>query len=387
MFKKIFLIAIFFASFFLFIPNVFAAQKVDIYFYNAEGCPHCANEEAFFEKLLQDETYKKVVEIHNYEVLSSQKNLDRMKTHLAEFNQQVSGVPMTIIGETVISGFASDDTTGKKIKEAIDALIASETTAEQVGQDKNSDLINLPIIGEINPVNVSLPIITALIGLLDGFNPCAMWALLFLISMLLNMQNRKRMWILGTLFIFTSAVMYFIFMAAWLNLILFIGIIFWVRLLIGIFAVAGGVWNFKKYLNRKDRSGCEVVGTEKRQKTFAKMKEIVYSKNLFWAIIGIVLLAFSVNLVELICSAGLPAVYTQILALNNLLGWQYYGYLILYVFFFMLDDLVIFFIAMITLRATGISTRYSKWSSLIGGIIMVAIGILLIFRPEWLMFG
>ena len=102
---------------------------------------------------------------------------------------------------------------------------------------------------------------------------------------------------------------------------------------------------------------------------------------------GIIVLAFAVNLVELICSAGLPAVYTQVLALNEMAGWQYYLYISIYIFFFMLDDLLIFFIAMITLEMTGITTKYAKASRLVGGLIMLAIGLMLIFKPGWLMFG
>ena len=107
----------------------------------------------------------------------------------------------------------------------------------------------------------------------------------------------------------------------------------------------------------------------------------------YLALVGIVVLAFAVNLVELICSAGLPAVYTQVLFLSNLARWQYYFYILFYIFIFMLDDLLIFFIAMTTLRLTGLTTKYSRWSHLIGGILMLIIGLLLIFKPEWLMFG
>ena len=105
------------------------------------------------------------------------------------------------------------------------------------------------------------------------------------------------------------------------------------------------------------------------------------------AIAGIILLAFAVNLVELICSAGLPAVYVQILTLTELPTWQYYAYLVLYIFIFMLDDLFIFFVAMKTLQITGVTTKYVRASRLIGGIVMIVIGILLIFKPELLMFG
>ena len=117
------------------------------------------------------------------------------------------------------------------------------------------------------------------------------------------------------------------------------------------------------------------------------MKDITQQKKLWLAIAGIIVLAFAVNLVELICSAGLPAVYFQILTLTELPTWQYYAYLMLYIFVFMLDDLFVFFVAMKTLQIAGITTKYIRAARLIGGIIMLAVGFSLIFKPELLMFG
>jgi cytochrome c biogenesis protein CcdA len=175
-------------------------------------------------------------------------------------------------------------------------------------------------------------------------------------------------------------------MAAWLNFILFIGIVVWVRILIGVIALVGGSYSIKDYF-KNPQAGCKVTGQEKRKKVFEKLKNIAHQKNFYLALGGIILLAFAVNLVELVCSVGLPAVYTQILALSNLTKLQYYLYILFYVFIFMLDDLFIFLVAMITLRITGITTKYSRYSRLIGGILMLIIGLLLIFKPGWLMFG
>lgn len=210
--------------------------------------------------------------------------------------------------------------------------------------------------------------------------------LLFLISLLLGMKDKKRRWILGSAFIGASAFVYFLFMAAWLNLLLFIGFIVWVRILIGLVALGGGGYNLKEFFTNKD-SGCKVTGGKKRQAVFEKLKSITHQKQFLITLGGIILLAFAVNLVELICSAGLPVIFTQILTLSNLSDWQYFGYMLLYIFIFMLDDLFIFFTAMITLEMTGISTKYSRVSHLIGGILMAIIGLLLIFKPELLMFG
>jgi len=240
-------------------------------------------------------------------------------------------------------------------------------------------------LANIDLEKLSLPALTVVLGFLDGFNPCAMWVLLFLISLLLGMKDKKKMWILGLAFIISSAFVYFLFMFAWLNFFLFVGYIFWIRILIAGIALFGGYVSLKKFLSKD--SGCDVEGDEKRKSIFEKLGKITSNKSFWMALVGIITLSFAVNLVELVCSAGLPAVYSQVLALNNLSRIQYYLYLLLYILFFMLDDLLVFFIAMKTLQMTGITTKYVRWSRLIGGIMMVIIGLLLIFKPGILMFG
>ena len=213
-----------------------------------------------------------------------------------------------------------------------------------------------------------------------------MWALLFLISLLLGMKDKKRMWILGGTFIAVSGIIYFLFMAAWLNLILFIGLILWARIIIGLVALGGGAYSLKESFYNKEGQ-CKVTGGERKQKFFSKLRRVTQKKQFWLALGGIIILAATVNLVEMVCSAGLPVVYAQTLALGHLARWQYCLYLCLYVFIFILDDLFIFFTAMMTLQITGIATKYTRISRLIGGLLMVIIGILLIFRPSLLMFG
>ncbi len=381
------------------------ASSPEIYFFWAIGCPHCAREEVFLTGL---EAKYPALTIHRLEVTQNPDNVKMLIAFGERFQTDVSGVPFTVVGNKYFSGYYNDEVTGSQIEAALVSLISSEpqeqagtNQPEEVNQPENIDQNNsnqdigdkalpdnlsLPVFGRVELASLSLPAITVVLGFLDGFNPCAMWTLLFLISLLLGMADKKRMWILGSTFIVASALVYFIFMAAWLNLILFLGFITIIRLIIGLVALLGGSFNIRKYI--KDRNGgCEVTSDEKRRAVFDKLRNVTQQKKFWLAFLGIIALAFAVNLVELICSAGLPAVYTQILALNDLSWWQYYGYILLYIFFFMLDDLVVFFVAMTTLQLTGVSTKYSRWSSLIGGIIMIIIGLLLIFKHELLMFG
>jgi len=246
------------------------------------------------------------------------------------------------------------------------------------------ETIRMPLVGEIKIKDFSLPLLTIIIGAIDGFNPCAMWVLLFLISLLLGIQDKTKMWALGTAFILASGAVYFLFLSAWLNLFLFLGFVFWMRIIIALVALGSGGYHLYDYYKNR---GCVVENSEKRRMVFDRIRRIIGEKKFWVALIGIVILAFAVNLVELVCSAGLPAVYTQVLTLSKLPVWQYYGYLLLYIFVFMLDDLLVFIIAMTTLQMKAVSSRYTRYSALIGGIIMLIVGILLIFKPGWLMFG
>jgi len=191
---------------------------------------------------------------------------------------------------------------------------------------------------------------------------------------------------LGGSFIFTSGIVYFLFLAAWLNVFLFVGMITWIQKIIGIVAFGSGIYHLREYFINKDGT-CHVTDSKKRKKVFNRIRGVILERNFYISLIGIILLAISVNLVELVCSAGLPAIYTQVLAISGLAPWQYYGYLALYILIFMLDDLLIFAIAMATLKMHGISSKYTRISNLIGGIIMLIIGLALIFKPELLMFG
>ncbi|MFZ2664263.1 MAG: hypothetical protein WAX66_02790 [Patescibacteria group bacterium] len=403
--KKYLGILIFALTNLIFMGDAFASEKVNLYFFWGQGCPHCAKEKTFLENLVRRD---KDLVLYDYEVYNNIENRSKLQEVAEKLKIDVNGVPFLVIGEKNLVGYLNDDTTGKEIEKIIeeykeigcydifqldpvepDLVLETSTTPvnnEECTPSEESNKPILPKVGNLDLGKLSLPALTVVLGFLDGFNPCAMWVLLFLISLLLGMQDKKKMWVLGIAFIVSSALVYLLFMVAWLNLFLFVGYIFWVRAFIATISLVGGFASLRKFLNR-NTSGCEVVGEEKRKNVFEKLGKVTSNNSFFTALVGIIALAFAINLVELVCSAGLPAVYTQVLALNNLDKIQYYFYIILYITFFMLDDLFVFFVAMFTLRMAGITTKYVKYSRLIGGVLMVTIGLLLLFKPEILMFS
>lgn len=424
-------------------------DKVTIYFFHGDGCPHCAEENIKLNELLKK--YSKDIEIKKYEVWNSSFNNNLMLKAKEYFSVNQSGVPFTVIGDKYFLGY--NGTIGREIEESIQHYLGQEIKLPEIGFGKiveearvilqdylnyggketdkvyinlrnskleyedaiinadhnntseeelnalkvelqenidnvNKRIVELPFIGKKVIKGIYIPAIAVILGFVDGFNPCAMWILLFIINMLFNMKNKKRMWILGITFLFTSALVYFLAMLG-LKSVLSIFAVGIVQKFIAIIALIGGLVNlnsFRKDITKKD-NGCNVVDAKKRKKLLSKIRKFTTEKSFVLALIGVVTLALSVNVVELACSAGFPTIFISILEINNVSFASSIIYMLIYILFYLLDDLIIFIIAMITLEVTGISTKYNKYCHLIGGLLMIFIGILLIFKPEWLMFN
>lgn len=414
-FRNLFYVIVFM---FLFIPfGVSANESVNIYLFYGDGCPHCA---ALEEYLNNEYSSDKNVTVYKYEVWNNKENQELWKKVENITGEEAKGVPYFVIGDEIYQGYSAGSTWEKKVDRAIKkakkndyndnvgiTLGVVEGKIKESKQDSNSSFdpskkeadlsdytkkedtpnTKLDVFNTtIDLKDMSLPVIAVIIGLVDGFNPCAMWVLIFLITMLFDYPSRKKMWILGCTFLFTSAFIYFLFMMSFLKVAVFVSSIKVLQILIALFALVFGIVNVYRYFKTKD-IGCDVVDKNKRRRIMTRIKKIVSNKSFVLALVGIVFLAVSVNLIELLCSLGLPVMFTQILAYNNVTGIKNILYIILYIIFFLIDDLIVFFVAMKTLKITAISNKYSKYSHLIGGLIMIIIGVLMLVKPEWLMFN
>lgn len=388
----------------LFVPfNIVKADTIKAYLFYGSGCPHCADEEEFFDNYLIDNDE---VELVKYEVWGSAENRLLLSKVQDKLNDHRSGVPFLVIGDNVILGF-TDGTTDEIIKDTIkeelnnkkyEDIVDKVVKNEKIGNEtetkktkkpaKKPTNYTLPILGKVNAKNVSLPLLAVVLGLVDGFNPCAMWILIFLMTMLIGMKNKRKLILYGSVFLLTSGFFYFALMFTWLNVIATISLSLIFRIIIAVFALVAGAYNLYNYIKSlKKDDGCTVTNTKQRKTIMTKIKKFTSEQNVLLALIGIILLAIGVNFVELLCSAGLPVLFTEILSINKVNGAMGIVYNLIYIIFFMLDDFIIFFIAAKTMNIKVISTKYSKYSHLIAGIIMLIIGILLIFKPGWVMFN
>lgn len=245
------------------------------------------------------------------------------------------------------------------------------------------DEIEVPLLGKLRVSELGMPLFTFLIGLLDGFNPCAMWVLIFLLSILVNLKDRWKLLAIAGTFVVVSGLAYFAFMAAWLNVFLLIGLARGAQIALGLVAVVVGAVNVKDFLAFGKGLSLSIPESAKPG-IYARVRQIVAAKYMVAALSGAVVLAVLVNTIELLCTAGLPAMYTQILTFHNYPWWENYLYLGLYIVAYMFDDTIMLAIAVTTLSHRKLQEREGRWLKLMSGVVILALGLTMLFKPDWL---
>ena len=347
-------------------------EGYEVHFFYVTGCSHCPEQRPFNERLANTYPSIQILE-HDAATPQGRALLEQMLEERGMVYEP--GFPITIFGNQVFGDWESEETTGRAIEEALQECLAGECPPP-TGEEPRKTIV-LPLIGEIVLANYSLPALAVILGLVDGFNPCAMWVLVYIVSVVATLRDRRRIWLIVGCFVLASGILYFLFMTVWLNVFLFIGYVKAVTIVIGLVALGGGILQVREVIETKGAIVCEVTDEESRKKTMTRVQEIV-SSPLTWGILaGIIALAFTVNMVEFVCSAAIPAIFTRVLSLASLTTFQYYGYILLYVFFFMLDDLVIFGSAAIAMTS-NLGERYSKYFRPVGATILIILGLLLL---------
>ncbi len=350
-----------------------AGTTPDIEVFVRAGCPHCEAAKIFLDELRREQPS---LHIALHDIAEDPIARQRLATLAKDRGITTIGVPTFLIGTDVIVGFRSSDTTGVEIRAKLkqNAPGAAHPTAES---------IETGWFGPLGVHDLGLPLFTVLIGLLDGFNPCAMWVLLFLLSLLVNLQDRRKMALIAGTFVAVSGLLYFAFMAAWLNVFLAIGLSRTIQIGLGSIALFIGAVNVKDFFALHQGLSLSIPESAKPG-LYARVRRILQADDLAGALVGVIVLAGLVNLIELLCTAGFPAVYTQILTMQQLPAWQYYGYLGLYNLAYIFDDGLMVTIAVVTLSRQKLQERAGRWLKLASGMVMAGLGVVLLLAPEWL---
>jgi hypothetical protein len=347
-----------------------AAPETDLEVFVRPGCPFCEEAKRFLGDL---QRRRPELRVRIRDISQDAGALRELRGLAGRFGVQPIGVPAFYVRGRFIVGFLSPETTGKALESLLDEPLSA---AER-------NVVEAPLFGRVNVHELGLPLFTIVLGLLDGFNPCAMWVLLFLLSMLVNLQDRRKMFLIGGVFVAVSGLVYFAFMAAWLNLFLLIGLSRATQILLGAIAALIGTLNVKDFF--AFGSGPSVgIPEAAKPGIYRQVRRVVRAENLIGALTSVVFLAILVNTVELLCTAGFPAIYTRVLTLYSLPAWTRYFYLGLYNLAYIADDSLILAVAVVTLSRQKLQGRGARWLKLVSGVAMLSLGLVLILRPGWL---
>ncbi|MBI2438994.1 MAG: glutaredoxin [Candidatus Moranbacteria bacterium] len=380
---------------------VFPPVSIDVF--ERQDCAHCQAEKAYLLDLQgkRDDFAVRFIDIDTEE---GKQLFDRFTA-----SQELSrATPITVIHGTVLQGFDSKETTGTRIEAlveiasgadaiTIDDLLSGKKSTIEKSQGAICDsetgictmpkadsfLITLPFFGTVIDVaEYSLPVLSGVLGLIDGFNPCAMWVLVTFLIVLVQMESRERMFMVAGLFIVAEAIMYYLILNVWFTAWDFVGLDRIVTPIVGMVAVGGGLFFLYEWYTSDGT--CKVVDLEGRAKISGRIKKLASEPFTWMTAFGVIALAFSVNVIEFACSIGIPQAFTKIIEINNLGFWQTQFYMFDYIFFYMVDDFLVFGLAFWGFEKLHLTEKYSKWSNLIGGILMILLGYLLIFEPAFL---
>lgn len=343
-----------------------AQEGLVVLFFWGTGCPHCEQAKPFVARLPEEIPG---VRVESIEVRSDPEGRRRFIGVMQRLGAKAVGVPSFVIGKEWIVGYDGATTEAR----VIDLARGKRPKAER--------FIDVPMIGRVDPSSISLPTFTLLIGLVDGINPCAMWVLLVLLSILVHVKSRKRLALFGGTFVVASGVVYFVFMTAWAGLFSLIGLSRTITLALGVVVLGLGLVNLKELVWFK--KGLSLTIPDKMKPgLYRRMRRIASAASLPAAFVGIAVLAFLVNLVELGCTLGLPAVYTRILTLREELSpLTRTAYLALYNVAYVVPLALIVTVYALTLHRMTLSERGAKVLKGVSGVLLVGFGLLFIVAP------
>ena len=364
-----------------------AAAPAVIEVFVREGCPHCAEAEHFLAGLKAE---RPELDIRIRDVKREPAAMERLQALAREHRAGGARVPAILVGGQLIFGYSSQAHTDRLIRAALageraSALADAGSTCEAdeglacgAPPAAAPESFELEFFGRtLNLDDIGLPAFTVAMGLLDGFNPCSMWVLLLMISMLAPLNDRRRMLAVAGTFVIVEGIAYFLFMAAWLNLFLLIGLSRASQLVIAAIAIVAGLINVKDFFAFGRGISLSIPGSAK-PKIYQRIRDILQAKNLGAAIVATIVLAVLVQVVELMCTSGFPALYTRILTLRELPPASYYGYLLLYIAAYMLDDVIVLAIGVTMLSRHRLQEKEGRWLKLISGVVMLGLGVYLI---------
>lgn len=356
---------IFLLLFFFLLPfNLLASDDADNFEVNllsSPTCPHCIRAKNFLEDFKVENNLD--FPINEYYIAN---NLDLAEDLYEKYNVSSAYrgiVPLIFVGDHYYVGFSD------QVKRDISAYILDR-------EHESSGLTSLPFLGEVDLLNYSLPALAIILGIVDGFNVCSLGALVVILGLVMVLRSRKRIFLLGGAFLLTTALVYGLLIFLWHQFFTLISpYIRSMELLIGILALGGGIyllWEFYKACKRGPVCSSNNIISRLRP----KIEKIFKHKTNWFLLFGAVaLFASIVTIIEFPCSAVLPVIFTSILVESGVSQSLVFLYIGLYMLMYLLNELIIFTIAVITLNIKIVSPKFIIFFNLLAALIFVFLGV------------
>ncbi len=350
--------------------------EIPLYLFWSARCPHCTVARPIVEQMAKDIPWLK---LHSLPI-SNRENRTLYKEMATALGKEAKSIPGFIFCGIMLTGFDEEISPPQ-----LERLLRSchQQYQEQLPTRpalEAENLVNIPAIGVVDAQSLSLPMLTLVLAGLDSFNPCAFFVLLFLLSLLVHARSRRRMALIGGLYIIVSGVIYFLFMAAWLNLFMLIGDARWITIVAGVAAIAFALINIKDFFWLHQGVSLSIPERAKPG-LFQRMRGLLSASNMAGMLTGTIVLAVVANSYELLCTAGFPMIYTRALTLHELPESGYYLYLLLYNLIYVVPLIVITLIFILSLGSRKLKEHEGRALKLLSGIMMLGLGLLLIIAP------
>lgn len=378
------LVFVLFLGSFVFVPENQALaeeteEKIIVYFFYDHACPFCLAADRFLD--IMQERYPQII-INRYES-HNPRNLELVKRlhqeHQAE--QYIGLVPMTFVGENFFLGFDDEFGVGRRIENAIREELNLPSLDPQNELDERN-LIRIPFLGERDVAEYSLLALAIVLGFFDGFNICSLGALTLILGLVLTLKSKRKVLILGGLFILVTGVVYGFLIFLWHHFFsLLSAYMRSMQILVGFLALLGGAYFFRQFLRYKKQGlSCEIKKKGISEKLVEKLKNSFTEKSSIITMAGGVLVfAAIVTIIEFPCSAFLPVIFAGILAQAELATSIYLFYIFIFVLFYMLDEFIVFLVAVFTMRIWIASSRFVTWITLLASILLFLLSFYYLF--------
>lgn len=356
---------------------------IQFYFYWSDKCPHCAAAMPYVDRLALERTD---VQVHSFQLVGAPDNVARYEVMASALGEEARTVPGFFVCNTMLTGFDPENTP-QQLNGLIDRCQQYLSTHHNLqgfrGIAQEPIVLQLPWVGAMEAGVSSLPVMTFLIAGVDAFNPCAFFVLMFLLSLMLHTGSRARMLLVGSVFVFFSGLLYFLFMSAWLNLFRVIGYLDAITIGAALLALVIGLINIKDFFWFKQGVSL-TISEQARPRLFQRMRGLLQARSLPAMLLAASGMALFANLYEFLCTAGFPLVYTRILTLSELPATQYYAYLLFYNIVYVLPMLVIVLLFGLTMGARKLQEGEGRGLKLLSGSMMLILGLVLLLAPRLL---